>query len=101
GTENETTTLRRALCSRRVASGHRDFDFASVTESCAWNFRSTELEDGVTRKRGTIFPRRRGVGEIAGRTCGRQTGAVIPTDRVPLINHEDHEGRLSGIFNTS
>ena len=48
---------------------HRDFDFAGVAESGAWNFRSTQLEDGIERKRGTVFTRGRGVGEIAGRTC--------------------------------
>ena len=37
-----------------------------ITEGGAWNFRSTELEDGIERKRRTLFTRRRGVGEIAG-----------------------------------
>ena len=66
----------------RIASHHRDFDFAGVAESSAWNFRSTELEDGVERKRRTVLTRRCGVGEIAGWTCGRQASAVVPADRI-------------------
>ena len=61
---------------------HGDFDFASVAEGGARNFRSTELEDGVERKRRTILTRRCGVGKIAGWTCRRQTGAAVPADRM-------------------
>ena len=64
----------------RISSHHRDLNFASVAKSGAWNFRSTELEDGVERKRRTVLTRRRGVGEIAGWTCSRQAGAVVPAD---------------------
>ena len=44
-----------------------------IAESGTWNFRSTELEDGVERKRRTVFTRRCGVGEIAGWTCSSVT----------------------------
>ena len=75
GSWQKTQTKTRAISlmpfftSRGITSHHRDFDFAGVAESGAWNFRSAQLEDGIERKRGTIFTRGRGVGEIAGRTC--------------------------------
>ena len=72
--------IRLLYQSRGVTSHHCDFGFAGFAEGGAWNFRPTELENGVERKRRTLFTRRRGVGEIAGRTYGRQTGAAIPAD---------------------
>src|SRR4029453_5157919 len=80
-TEREQSTTRcRPLSSRRISAYHRDFDFTGVAEGGAWNFRSTELEDGVERKRGTLFARRRGVGEIAGWARGREANAAISAD---------------------
>ena len=55
-------------------------DFAGDAESGAWNFRPIELEDGVERKGRAVLACGRGVGEIAGWPCGRQTGAVVPPD---------------------
>ena len=52
------------LC-RRVASHHCDLDFAGIAACGAWDFRSTELEDGVERQRRAVLTQRRGVGEIA------------------------------------
>ena len=79
--ESKQQTLdSRSLSPGRISPHHRDLDFAGVAESGAWNFRSTELEDGIERKRRTVLTRRCGVGEIAGRTCGRQANAVIPAD---------------------
>src|SRR5512132_413273 len=71
----------RPLPSRRIAPHHRNSNFTCVTKSVAWNFRSTELENGVERKRTTFLTRRCGVGEIAGWTCGRQANAAIPKGR--------------------
>ena len=73
-------SYRSRFTRSRNPAHHCDFDFAGVAKSRAWNFRSTELEDGVERKRRTVFTRRCGVGEIAGWTCGRQANAVIPAD---------------------
>src|SRR6266481_2612467 len=71
----------RPLPSRRVPSYHWDLDLAGHAKIGAWNFRSTELEDGITRTRRTVFTRRCGVGEIAGWTCRRQANAAIPANR--------------------
>ena len=64
-----------------VSAHHCDLDFAGVAESSTWNFRSTELENGVKRKRRTVLTRRCRVGEAAGWTCGWETSAIIPADR--------------------
>ena len=52
---------------RRIAPDHCDFDFAGASKSSARNFRSAQLENGIERKRRTIFTRGRRVGEVAGR----------------------------------
>src|SRR5215510_10197313 len=80
---------RRIACNAVHACGisphHCYFDFTGVAESSARNFRSTELEDGVERKGRALFTRRRGVGEITGRPCRRQTAALISADRILVL----------------
>src|SRR5947207_13010074 len=81
-TEGEQSTGRcRPLPSRRVSADHRDFDFAGFAESGARNFRSTELEDGVERKRRAVSSRRCDVGWFTGWASRRQTAAVVSVDR--------------------
>ena len=83
--QNKSAHLSEVLYQVIESLAHyRNFDFASVAESGAWNFRSTELENGVERKRRTVFTRRRGVGEIARWTRCRQTSAVVSADRAVL-----------------
>ena len=78
--ENAEELARILYDLSEIAPHHCDLDFAGDAESGAWNFRSTQLEDGVEWKRRTILTRRRGVGEVAGRTYCRQTGALIPAN---------------------
>src|SRR5262245_17500907 len=83
-------TIRSPLCSCRVTSHHRNSDFTRNTESSAWNFRSTELEDGIERKGRAVFTRRREVGKAAGWACRRQTNPVVPADRDNGIVGQPH-----------
>src|SRR5204863_9842254 len=66
---------------------HCHFDFPGVAAGGTRNFRSTQLADGIERKRRTVFSRERTVGEIAGWTCGRQTSAAVPADRDFRVAH--------------
>src|SRR5205809_7591179 len=76
----ERRIIGDALHARRIAPDHSDFDFTGVAEGGAWDFRSTELENRVERKRRTVLTRRCGVGKISRRAYRRQTSAVVPAD---------------------
>ena len=51
-----------------------------MPRSGAWNFQSTQLEDGVERKGRTVLSRRCGVGKIAGWSRSRQANAAVSAD---------------------
>ena len=55
---------------------------SSRPESGAWNFRPTELEDGVEREGRKVLAERCGVGKTAGWACSWQTGAAVPANRM-------------------